>query len=180
MNTPQNNQSNDPAAGTTTPAYGDSGSGSQDSDLYAGSHSPITSERTEDIPIHTEYCEDCADLLRVESEDLGNGLFVIRCIGSMELATDQLVRRKIAQMVSDSRTNIIFDFQQVDYVDSTGLAVVLSTLRRVRERGGSLCIVSKVRPVLRLMALTQLDRLLPIYETMEQALAAAHTKSNPE
>lgn len=58
-------------------------------------------------------------------------------------------------------------------MDSSGLAVLISGLRRTKEMGGSLVLVSPTGSVQRVLDITGLDKVFAIYESVEQASAAA-------
>lgn len=108
--------------------------------------------------------------LEVFSEDAGHGMHRIRVRGNLELATAEILRNHVAQVLRAGHVHLLMDLNEVRYLDSSGLAVLLGTLRRVRERHGSLRLVCSVRPVLRLLSLTGIDRLLPIHADEEGAL----------
>jgi anti-sigma B factor antagonist len=57
-------------------------------------------------------------------------------------------------------------------MDSTGLGVLLSAFKRVKERGGSLVLVCPPGPVHRVLTLTGLHKVFPIYEALEDAAHA--------
>lgn len=110
------------------------------------------------------------EALEVTSADAGGGMHRIHVKGTLELATAEVLRNHVAQAMKAGHVHLILDLNDVKYMDSSGLAVLLGTLRRVRERHGSLRLVCNVRPVLRLLALTGIDRLLPIHPDEAGAL----------
>lgn len=110
------------------------------------------------------------EALEVFGEDAGGGLHRIRVKGTLELATAEVLRDFVAQTLKSGHVHLILNLDGVDYMDSSGLAVLLGTLRRVRERHGSMRLVCSVRHVLRLLSLTGIDRLLPIHADEAEAL----------
>ena len=110
--------------------------------------------------------------LVVTGEEAGGGFYRLRVRGSLELSTADALRTSVAQVMREGHVNLLLDLNGVEYMDSSGLAVLLGTLRRVRERQGSLRLVCQVRPVLRLLSLTGIDRLLPIHPDEDEALHA--------
>ncbi len=70
---------------------------------------------------------------------------------------------------------IVLDFSEVDFVDSSGLGAVVSLMKRLGEEGDiAVCNLSEnIRGMFRL---TRLDRIFPIYDTWEAALAEMHPK----
>jgi len=108
--------------------------------------------------------------LEVTSEEAENGVYRIRVRGNLELATSEVLRNHLAEVLRTGHKHLMMDLNEVGYLDSSGLAVLLGTLRRVRENQGSLRLVCNVRPVLRVLGLTGLDRLLAIHPNEESAL----------
>jgi anti-sigma B factor antagonist len=54
-------------------------------------------------------------------------------------------------------------------MDSTGLGVLVAGLKRVKERSGSLALACSTRPVLRILSITGLNTVFPIYDSVEAA-----------
>jgi len=63
------------------------------------------------------------------------------------------------------------DLQNVTFMDSTGLGVLVGRLKLVRTHDGSLSLVCSNDRVLKVFAITGLDKVFRIYPTVEQALA---------
>ena len=67
---------------------------------------------------------------------------------------------------------LIIDLEAVSLVDSSGIALLLNTFRRLDHAGRRLAIACPRGSPRRAFELTALDRHLPIYETRREALAA--------
>jgi anti-anti-sigma factor len=67
---------------------------------------------------------------------------------------------------------LIVDLTDVDYIDSAGLSAFLLARRQQAEHEGDVRLVAASPDVVSLLQLTQLDRAFPIYDTVEEALAA--------
>lgn len=65
---------------------------------------------------------------------------------------------------------LVIDLGEVGFVDSTGLGVLVSTLKHVREAGGRLDVVVSSPRVLKVLALTGLDVVIPLHGTLDEAL----------
>ena len=66
---------------------------------------------------------------------------------------------------------VVVDLQQITFIDSAGLGVLVGAHRRMRERGGRLRIVRPPPLVERAFELTGLDEVLDMRDDREQALA---------
>ncbi|MEM1249723.1 MAG: STAS domain-containing protein [Acidobacteriota bacterium] len=78
-------------------------------------------------------------------------------------------REALADFVDQGHAKIVIDLESVEFVDSSGLNVIISTLKRMGRRG-SLSLTSPQPPVSSLLNLTRLDRVLNIFSSSEQAL----------
>jgi anti-sigma B factor antagonist len=90
--------------------------------------------------------------------------------GRVDVQTAPTLKEKLRELVDADGLTIIVDLQQVDFIDSSGLSALVSGLKTVRERGGTLHI-SQPQPQARTaLRLTLLDRVFSIFPTLEQAL----------
>jgi len=72
--------------------------------------------------------------------------------------------------VLSSETRVAMDFQRLQFVDSSGLGVLLSCLRDLHGRGGDLRLFGMTRPVRSLFELVRMHRVFEIYNTREEAV----------
>ncbi len=67
---------------------------------------------------------------------------------------------------------LVLDLSEVEYMDSAGLSALLLAQRQQNHHHGDMRIAGTSEAVRSLLALTALDRIFPMYETVEEALAA--------
>lgn len=108
----------------------------------------------------------------------GNGqVSVVTLPDEVDLVTIGQVRDRLLSSVNRGGIHLVVDASGTVFMDSTGV----NTLVRVRERtvrlGGSLHVVTRSRAVLRVLAITQLDRVLAVVPSLDEALRCA---SHPE
>lgn len=80
--------------------------------------------------------------------------------GEIDMATGPELRQRIVQYVQDGHTNIVLDLSNVDFVDSTGLGVLIGGLKRTRSHGGDLRCIGLTEPLKEMFKLTGLDAVL--------------------
>jgi anti-sigma B factor antagonist len=103
------------------------------------------------------------------------GATVVRASGDLDVATSPRLREQVIRLIAEGQSNIVLDLDDVDFVDSTGLGVIVGLLKRARTLGGDLRLVS-TRPALRrILELTALDRALPLSASVDEALGAGGT-----
>jgi anti-sigma B factor antagonist len=67
---------------------------------------------------------------------------------------------------------LVLDLSQVEYIDSAGLSALLLAQRQQVHHHGDMRLAGASEEVRSLLSLTALDRVFPMYETVEEALAA--------
>lgn len=112
-----------------------------------------------------------AENLVLETGDRGD-LTVVTVKGEVDLYTAPSLKERIADLVSSGRTRIAVNLAGVEFMDSSGLGVLIGGLKRCKEAGGSLALVAPREPVMKVLAITGLDKVLPSHETVEQAASA--------
>lgn len=97
---------------------------------------------------------------------------VARIVGE-SLETDNVAafRMAIAPILERSR-RIVLDLSQVSFMDSTGLGSMLSCLRAVKGKDGSLKLSNLTPEVRQLFEMVLMDRVFEIYPTSDDAVAS--------
>ncbi len=96
---------------------------------------------------------------------------VVTASGELDAHTAPLLEAELGPASQQSNAALVVDLSAVGFIDSTGLGVLVATLKHVREAGGSLDVVVTAPRVLKVFALTGLDVVIPLHETLESALA---------
>ena len=77
-----------------------------------------------------------------------------------------------------AQSKVVFDLQQVQFVDSSGLGGLLSCLRQLTAVGGELKLCGMAQPVRDLFALVRMDRIFDIFNTKADAIGAFQDKDS--
>jgi anti-sigma B factor antagonist len=99
------------------------------------------------------------------------GISVVRPIGRLDLLTATELRQSVAQAIAAGNRRLIVDLAEVPFIDSSGLAALISGLKAARLAGGDLRIARPTDQARLLFELTRLDQVLRPYPTVEEALA---------
>lgn len=77
------------------------------------------------------------------------------------------LREEIIDQVTKGRYNLIVDLEGVEFMDSTGLAVLVGGLKRVKEHEGALELICTSDQILRVLSLTGLNKVFPIHSSVD-------------
>ncbi len=107
----------------------------------------------------------------LDESEVDDRTSVITVSGDVHVSTAPEFSRLLTDAIGRGRVHLVLDLTQVDFIDSTGLSVLLNALRRVTRRGGQLMLVCSNPTVLRLFEITRLDTTFDIEATREDALS---------
>lgn len=96
---------------------------------------------------------------------------IIEVGGEIDVYTAPRLREAIVTAVEAGHTKLIIDVQRVDFLDSTGLGVLVGALKRVRAEGGSLDIVCTQERILKIFQITGLDKVFGLHGSIDEARA---------
>lgn len=91
--------------------------------------------------------------------------------GRMDLANSMKTEAKLNEMLEAGATRIVIDFEKLEYLSSSGLRVIISVEKRLKEKGGRLFLSSLSETVENLFSITRLYELFNIRKTLSEALA---------
>ena len=100
-----------------------------------------------------------------------DGWAVLTVTGEVDVATAPRLREQLIGLVSSERYRIVVDLEAVDFIDSTGLGVLIGALKRVRSHDGDLALICSEPRVLRVFEITGLDRVFAIHPSLDLAVA---------
>lgn len=99
------------------------------------------------------------------------GRSIVTASGELDAHVAPDLQAQIDPLLQQPSPALVVDLSGVPFIDSTGLGVLVTTLKRVREAGGTLDVVAAAPRVLKVFALTGLDVVIPLHATLPEALA---------
>jgi len=103
-------------------------------------------------------------------ESVDERTHVISVRGELHVSTAPEFAQRLEAAISGGKTAVVIDLCEVQFMDSTGLGVLLSGLRNVTRRQGHLALACANPTVLRLFEITRLSETFDIVATRAQAL----------
>ena len=107
----------------------------------------------------------------LDIEKIGDVVVVILPGETLEASSTQQFKEKI-EPVLEENFKVVFDMNHIRFIDSMGCGVLISSLKRLKDKGGGLklcCITDPVDSIFKLMGF---DRLFGIFKTREDSVNA--------
>jgi anti-sigma B factor antagonist len=102
-----------------------------------------------------------------------DGKTIVAVGGEIDVYTAPKLRDKLSELVATGSYDLVVDMQEVEFLDSTGLGVLVGGLKKVRAHDGSLRLVCNQDRLLKIFRITGLAKVFVIHETADEALAAS-------
>lgn len=105
--------------------------------------------------------------LEVSTRDVGDHT-VVKLKGEVDIYTAPSLRETIVDSVEKGKYKIAVDLDDVDFLDSTGLGVLVGGLKRVKQHDGELGIICNQEKILRIFKITGLTKIFKMYTSAEE------------
>ncbi|MEW6283034.1 MAG: STAS domain-containing protein, partial [Candidatus Eremiobacterota bacterium] len=99
--------------------------------------------------------------MRIQETTTGD-IACLAVAGSLDLFTHTTLRRHVDRLLEQGHSHLQLDLGETERLDVTGLGSLVSVVRKLRDRQGSLRIVAASKPVERILHLVNIRCLLPI------------------
>ena len=111
------------------------------------------------------------ELVELEIEERGE-VVIARVSGELDIAGASSMGESIHDAVPTSARTLVIDFSELDFIDSSGIAMLFGLARRLGSRRQQLRVVARSgKPVARVLDIVEFDRAAPVHETLDEALA---------
>lgn len=101
-----------------------------------------------------------------------DGILVLSFGGDIDVASAVTVRDALDRVIAAGHNRIVLDLDEVRFLDSTGLGVMVGRLKAVRDLDGDMHLVCTSARIARVMSITSLDEVFTIHASVDDALVA--------
>ena len=108
---------------------------------------------------------------KIDVEETGSAA-VVRIRGSAGMTQAEQMRRQFEQLAARQVSLIVLDLSQMEFISSLGLGAIITGHLKSRHHNGRIRLVNPRPAVRKLLEMTRLTKLFPIYPTVEQALCS--------
>ena len=97
---------------------------------------------------------------------------VLALHGDLDVFTANQLRQRLVDLMADGEVHIILDLNELGFIDSAGLAVIIGSFKRLTAlEGGGLGVVCGQPAILKVFEISGLTPLIPISSNLDDALA---------
>lgn len=93
-----------------------------------------------------------------------NSIVVLEFSGRLDASAVKDCKSTVKNLVDIKSVNIVIDLKKVDFIDSSGLGILVASLRSVNKKGGDIKIASIQEQVRSIFELTRLHRIFEIFD----------------
>jgi anti-sigma B factor antagonist len=101
-----------------------------------------------------------------------NDITIVAVEGQLIVGNRQELKQKVLQELEGGGRKFLIDFSGTGYIDSSGLGVLVSLSKKIREQGGELRLAALNEDLRTLFELTKLDTLFQISNSRDEALSS--------
>lgn len=109
--------------------------------------------------------------LSLVTRDVG-GTTVVAVEGEIDVYTAPRLRDCITELVADGVYQLVIDLEGVEFLDSTGLGVLVGGLKKTRAHDGSLQLICTQERLLKIFRITGLAKVFVIHDSADAATAS--------
>jgi anti-sigma B factor antagonist len=112
-------------------------------------------------------------VLQIESKRVAPDITLVEIVGKISLGREsQKIETLVQDLLRQNEKKLVFDMSRVDHMDSTGIGIMAYCFGTLNRCGGELRLAGATGKVLHLLQITRLDKVLPLYDSVEAACAS--------
>ncbi|MCF6460729.1 anti-sigma F factor antagonist [Clostridium sp. Cult3] len=107
------------------------------------------------------------------STDIVEDYLIVTLKGELDHHTSEDVRKKIDSLYYDNNlSNMVLDLRGLNFMDSSGIGLIMGRYKNCRERHGKISIVSTNPYIERILKMSGLFKIINVYPSVDEAMDA--------
>lgn len=94
-------------------------------------------------------------------------LMIVRFYGEIDCVMAPVYRQQLSDLLEDTHQDVVFDFQNTSFIDSSGIGLVLGRYNQLKFEHRTLILTGLNQVAYRLFELTGLFQIMPYYESID-------------
>ena len=99
-----------------------------------------------------------------------NGVCILALSGRLDASSSPEFREKILQLIEDGTKKVILDCENLDYISSAGLRVVLEATKEIKRNEGKIMLCALQDYIKEVFEVAKFDAFLAIGASVEEAI----------
>jgi len=117
-----------------------------------------------------------SDSIRIDV-DHRDEITIAKLTGSADMTATEQMKEQLLSLVEDPCRLLVLDLSGLEFISSEGLGAIIAAHVRSRRHEGRVVLAAPSSQIRHLLSVTSLDRLLPIYDSVEEALRGGAEES---
>lgn len=109
------------------------------------------------------------DVLDVAAQPMGEHV-VVSVTGELDVYSGPTLRKLLVEQSDAKRHTLVIDLSRLTFTDSSGIGILVGAFKRANARGGAVCLLSPSDHLRKLLRMTGLTRVFPIFDYLQDAL----------
>ena len=106
------------------------------------------------------------EIIENQKEDVS----IFKLNGRLDSNTSPALEKKLVSAIENGTRNMVIDFENLDYISSAGLRIILKTTKDLKRTDGHIVLCAMQDYVREVFEIAGFDTFLPIFSTVEEAL----------
>ena len=107
--------------------------------------------------------------MEIDTRALDGRVAVVHLDGRLNMVSAPRLKSAVEEVVDGGTPRVVVDLSDVAFMDSSGLGALIAALKKARQAQGDLRIAGVTEQVATVLSLTNLDRVLRPFPTVEAA-----------
>jgi anti-anti-sigma factor len=107
--------------------------------------------------------------MELQYSELENNIRLIKLIGKLDIIGAGEIETKFADHCKGERARVVVDLSEVEFLASIGIRLLTLTAKSIASRGGRMVLLNPVPEVHRVLDVTGIPAIIPIYSQFESA-----------
>ncbi|MCR4437011.1 MAG: anti-sigma F factor antagonist [Clostridiales bacterium] len=96
---------------------------------------------------------------------------IVSILGELDHHSGEDVRNKVdGEIIKSTTKNVIFDFGKVNFMDSSGIGVIMGRFKNIQKLNGKMAVINLSQQIRRIFEMSGLLKFIPVYDNIDSAL----------
>lgn len=100
-----------------------------------------------------------------------NGITILAVNGNLDAEGTQAMEEKVVALLANGETSLLFDFSELDYINSSGLRVLVLAYQRLKKSSGRVAICGIKDYIQEVFEVSGYDKIFPLFPNRGDALS---------